>query len=160
MNGPQGLGALLTAALLLGVATTAPAEKLDAARWRVTDEATGRKVTEVTDNRIDTRWTASGAQGLLIDLGQPTALHRLYLAPGGGVTNSYRQLTVTFMSETDGSGKATACRFTTPTCEPWKISAQRQALRAGGSDDFLPSDKPEADLRFNPIVARLSLIHI
>ena len=154
MNGRRVMGGLLAAALLLGVAPTAPAEKLDATRWRVTDEATGGKITELTDNRLDTHWTASGSQGVLIDLGRPTVLHRLYLTPGTGVTNSYRQLTVTFMAELAGSGTAVTCHFMTPTGELWKVPAQRQALRAGGINDLLPFDKPEADLRFNPRVAR------
>ncbi len=133
---------------------TARAEKLDATRWRVTDEATGGKITAVTDNRLDTRWTASGAQGLVIDLGRPTMLHRLYLTPGRGVTNSYQKLAVTFMAEPDGRGKTVTCHFRVPTGEPWKANAQRNVLRAGGTDDLLPPDRPEADLRFNPIVAR------
>ncbi len=154
MSGRCELSRALAVVLMLATALTARAGKLDAARWHVTDEATGGKVTEVTDNRIDTRWTASGTQGLLIDLGRLTVLHRLYLTPGAGVTNSYRQMTVTFMTEAAGSGTAVTCHFSTPTGEQWKVPALREALRAGGTNDLLPFDKPEADLRFNPIVAR------
>ena len=53
-----------------------------------------------------------------------------------------------------GGGKTVTCHFRVPTGEPWKANAQRNVLRAGGTDDLLPPDRPEADLRFNPIVAR------
>ncbi len=139
-------------AIVILMAMNGRAEKLAPNQWKVRDEASGKKVPAVTDNRLETAWTASGTHGLLIDLGEPTVLHRLYIAPGGGITNSYRQLTVSFMTEP--AGTTVVHHYMTPTCEPWRVSAQRSALRASGTNDFLPSDKPEADLRFNPIVAR------
>ena len=146
---------VLVAALgVTAAAMAARAEKLDAGRWRVVDESSGGNVTVVTDNRLDTSWTASGTNGLLIDLVRTTVLHRLYITPGNGFTNNYRQLDVTFLAEPAGKGKPVTCRFTTPACDPWKVDALRQTLRAGGTDDLIPPDKPEADLRFNPRIAR------
>ena len=128
---------------------------LDPDKWTVTEIGTGKKVSrEVTDNNPETRWASADGKGLLIDLGREAVVHRVYLTPGEGVTKSYAEVRVTFAARSDGDPLASTRRYSTPTCEWWKVREQRQKLLAGGTSDFLPLNKLEADLKFNPVAAR------
>ena len=94
------------------------------------------------------------AKGLLIDLGREAVVHRVYLMPGEGATKGYAQVRLTFAAKPDGDPLATTRSYLTPACECWKVREQRQKLLASGTSDFLPLNKVEADLKFNPVAAR------
>ena len=140
---------------LAALALQAQAAQLDSSGWTVTELGTGKNVTrEVTDNNPDTAWKNSGSKGVLVDLGQDVMVHRVYLTPGTGVTNSYTQVHLSFMAKPDGDPAALTRNYETLACEWWKVKELRQKLLAAGTGDILTRGKPDADFRFNPVKAR------
>lgn len=143
------------AAGLTALALQTQAAQLDSSSWKVTELGTGKNVTkEVTDNNLDTAWKSADSKGVLVDLGQDVLVHRVYLTPGTGITNSYAQVHIGFMAKPGDDPAAITRNYQTPMCDWWKVKELRRKLQASGTDDILTRGKPEADLRFNPIKAR------
>lgn len=141
----------------------ARAEQLDPARWHITDLATGQDVKTVTDNRLDTKWSPvldeKGAvrtenNGLLIDLRRPTVIHRIFFTRGEGSTADYTSISITFMQTPEGGPQDITRHYRTPTGEWWQVREERKKVQANGTDDLLPVNTPNADLKFNPLAAR------
>ena len=85
------------AAVVLSVAVTRAAW-LEPKDWVIAGPG-GVKITQATDNNLDTAWSSRTPQqeglGITIDLGKPAVIHRVYLNPGrtdGGFPRSLRIL--------------------------------------------------------------------
>ena len=85
----------LAAAVLLTSATLTPAALLAPKHWVITGPD-GVRLTQITDNDLDTAWTSTTPQqpglGVTIDLGAVAVVHRLYLNPGRAATHFPRSV--------------------------------------------------------------------
>jgi hypothetical protein len=116
------------------LAWSAWAGQLDSSRWTVTELATGRDITaQVVDDNPETRWRNGEAGGLLIDLGRPAVVHRVYVL---GPPPAKLQVGLLRASDEEPTGPTLDCAIADP---PKWIGAER---------------KKEWSFRFNPARGR------
>jgi hypothetical protein len=90
----------LLAAILMG--TTVNAAQLNPEKWIISD-STGKKVTQITDNNLETAWVSSDSQkeglSLTLDLGREMTIHRVFLTPGRRISAFPRSLRLSMGSD-------------------------------------------------------------